>query len=72
MTILHSGASRKFADNWLKIFGGPKSTRTVKVKSPGKKASRPPSPGRPRKKQVTGGRTVDRAKKKPSGKKSSG
>jgi hypothetical protein len=26
MTILHSGASRKFADNWQKIFGKGKSS----------------------------------------------
>jgi hypothetical protein len=27
MTILHSGASRKFANNWLKIFGSQKSAK---------------------------------------------
>jgi hypothetical protein len=26
MTVLHSGASGKFANNWLKIFGGKKSS----------------------------------------------
>jgi hypothetical protein len=65
MTILHSGASRKFADNWQKIFG---VARPVK-KSAGKKTSAKPSRGKASKKSAKAAPRARMAKKKPSAKK---
>ena len=40
MTVLHSGSTGKYADNWSKAFGGKKSANTAsKAKTTAKKKS---------------------------------
>lgn len=38
MTILHSGATKKYSDNWDNVFGGKRGTK--KKSAPAKKTSR--------------------------------
>jgi hypothetical protein len=62
MTILHSGASRKFADHWQDIFGKPGRA--------GKGSSARPTGKVSKKKTARAATKAKAAKKKPSAKKS--
>ena len=73
MTILHSGASRKFADNWLKIFSGQKrSGKPGRATSAGGKASAASSAKSAKQKEPKPGRARKAAPKKKSSARKSG